>query len=111
MATFHAASVEKLIQRLTGSPISVPKTYIDNLNVVVIQSAVKLPSGRVGRRVLSINEIVGFDPQTQSFSFVEVFRWNPVNDTFEFTGDQLSLRAEDSCQAGDSLTQEKAHLP
>lgn len=94
MATFHAASVEKLIQRLTGSPISVPKTYIDNLNVVVVQSAVKLPSGKVGRRVLSINEIVGFDPQTQSFSFVEVFRWNPVNDTFEFTGDMNSYLLE-----------------
>ena len=40
MATFHASTVEKLIQRLTGSPISVPKTYVDNLNVVVIQSAV-----------------------------------------------------------------------
>ena len=43
MATFHASSVEKLIQRLTGSPISVPKTYVDNLNVVVIQTAVTLP--------------------------------------------------------------------
>ena len=94
MATFHAASVEKLIQRLTGSPISVPRTYVDNLNVVIIQSAVKLPSGRIGRRVLSINEIVGFDPQTQSFSFVEVFRWNPVNDAFEFTGDMNSYLLE-----------------
>ena len=33
MATFHAASVEKLIQRLTGNPINVPKTYIDNLKL------------------------------------------------------------------------------
>jgi len=59
MATFHAASVEKLIQRLTGNPINIPKTYIDNLNVVAIQSMVRLPNGREARRVLSINEIVG----------------------------------------------------
>ncbi|MDY6912261.1 MAG: type II/IV secretion system ATPase subunit, partial [Chloroflexota bacterium] len=51
MATFHAASVEKLIQRLTGDPINVPKNYIDCLNVVLIQSAVKLPNGKGARRV------------------------------------------------------------
>jgi len=94
MATFHAASVEKLIQRLTGNPISVPKAYIDNLNVVVVQSAVKLPTGKMGRRVLSINEVIGFDTVKQSFSFVEVFRWDPVNDIFEFTGDMNSYLLE-----------------
>ena len=48
MATFHAASMEKLIQRITGDPISVPKTYIDNLNVAVIMGMVKLPNGKIG---------------------------------------------------------------
>ncbi len=86
MATFHAASVEKLIQRLTGSPINVPKTYIDNLNVAVIQAAVRLPSGRIARRVLSVNEIIGYDSSSDSFSFIEVFRWDPIKDYFEFTG-------------------------
>lgn len=86
MATFHAATVEKLIQRLTGNPINVPKTYIDNLNVVVIQSAVRLPDGRGARRVLSINEIIGYDSASDSFSYIEVFRWNPAEDRFEFTG-------------------------
>lgn len=94
MATFHAASVERLIQRLTGSPINVPKTYMDNLNICIIQQAVKLPNGKVGRRMTSINEIVGYDPVTQSFSFVEVFRWDPVTDTFLFTGDGNSYLLE-----------------
>ena len=58
MATFHAATVEKLIQRLTGSPINIPKTYVDNLNLVVIQSAVRLPNGKDGRRIISISEIL-----------------------------------------------------
>jgi flagellar protein FlaI len=86
MATFHAASVERLIQRLTGNPINVPKTYMDNLNLVVIQSAVKLPSGKTGRRMTSICEIVGYDPVNQSFSFVEVFRWDSTSDSFVFSG-------------------------
>jgi len=86
MATFHAASVEKLIQRLTGDPINVPKPHVDNLNLVIIMSAVRLPDGRPARRVLSINEIVEFNPEDNSFGFIEVFRWNPSTDSFDFPG-------------------------
>ena len=95
MATFHAATVEKLIQRLTGNPINIPKTYVDNLNLVVIQSMVRLPNGKEGRRIMSINEIVGYDPSSDSFSFIEVFRWNPATDTFEFTGYMNSYLLEE----------------
>ncbi|GBD13449.1 Type IV secretion system protein PtlH [bacterium HR24] len=86
MATFHAATVEKLIQRITANPINVPKSYVDNLNVVIITSAVRLKTGKLARRVLSISEIFGYDSVTDSFSFAEVFRWDPVYDRFEFTG-------------------------
>ena len=95
MATFHAASVEKLIQRLTGHPINIPKTYIDNLNLAVIQSMVRLPNGKDGRRIISVNEIVGYDSATDSFSYIEVFRWNPVDDSFEFTGHMNSYLLEE----------------
>jgi flagellar protein FlaI len=95
MATFHASSVEKLIQRLTGNPIDIPKTYIDNLNIVVIQSAVRLPNGKIGRRVLSVNEIVGYNPASDSFSFIEVFSWDPVLDRFEFRGYMSSYLLEE----------------
>jgi flagellar protein FlaI len=94
MATFHAATVEKLIQRITGSPIDVPRTYIDNLNVVMICSAVKLPNGKMGRRILSISELFGYDAATESFSFAEVFHWDPVTDRHEFTGHMNSYLLE-----------------
>ncbi len=86
MATFHAASVQKLIQRLVGDPILVPKNYVDNLNLCVIQEGVRLPSGAHGRRCTSISEIVNYDSLSDSFSFVEVFTWDPVTDVLEFTG-------------------------
>jgi type IV secretory pathway ATPase VirB11/archaellum biosynthesis ATPase len=95
MATFHAASVEKLIQRLTGDPISVPKTYIDNLNIAIIQAAVRLPNKRMVRRILSINEIVGYDSYSESFSFLEAFRWNPRTDTYDFPGFMNSFLLEE----------------
>jgi flagellar protein FlaI len=94
LSTFHAASVEKLIQRLCGEPINIPKTYVDNLNLVVIQSAVRRPSGETVRRIISVNELVGFNPETQGFSFVEMFHWDPVTDSFEFTGKGSSYLLE-----------------
>lgn len=94
MSTFHAATVEKLIQRLTGDPILIPKTFIDNLNLVVIQSAVRRPDGSMVRRQLNVSELVGYDPQSGGFSFVEVFSWDPVTDTHEFTGKGSSFLLE-----------------
>ena len=95
MSTFHASSVEKLIQRLTGDPINIPKTYIDNLALAVIESAVRLADGRMARRVLSINEIIGYDPVSQTFSFLEAFRWNVATDTFDFPGYRNSFLLEE----------------
>ncbi|MEW5718480.1 MAG: type II/IV secretion system ATPase subunit [Chloroflexota bacterium] len=95
MSTFHAASVERLVQRLSGSPINIPKTYIDNLDCVLIQQAVKVPGKGMARRVTSINEIVGYDPSSESFSFVESFRWNPATDTFDFPGFMNSFILEE----------------
>jgi flagellar protein FlaI len=94
MSTFHAASVEKLIQRLCGDPINIPRTYVDNLNLVVIQSAVKRPDGQLVRRMISANELVGFNPETQGFTFVQMFTWEPVSDTFVWTGKGSSFLLE-----------------
>jgi len=85
MSTFHAATVEKLIQRLTADPINIPKTYVDNLNFVIIQSAVRRPDGKLVRRVLSINEVLGYNPDKGGISFIEAFSWDPVTDTHIFS--------------------------
>lgn len=95
MSTFHAASVEKVIQRITGNPINVPKTHVDNLNVVVVQNAVKLANGKSARRATAISEVVSYDPETESFNYVDVFRWNPATDEFEFVGNKNSYLLED----------------
>ena len=94
MATFHASSVEKLIQRITSNPISVPKSYIDNLNVAVLMSTVKLPDGKTGRRVTDIAEIVGYDSATESFNIVDSFHWDAEIDSFEFNGYMTSFILE-----------------
>ncbi len=94
MATFHASSVQKVIQRLTGDPINVPKVNIDNLDLIIIQAAVRGPDGNTVRRIVSINEIVEYDSSDNTFSFVTAFRWKAEDDTFEFPGDMNSYLLE-----------------
>ena len=107
MATFHAASVEKLIQRLTGDPINVPKTYIDNLNLVVIQNSVNVPGKGMARRITSINEIIGYDPSAQAFSFIETFQWDASKDVFKFTGKNNSYLLENQIATKRGLPKNK----
>ncbi len=94
MSTFHAASVAKLIQRITGNPINVPKSYVDNLNVIAICQQVRLANGHLARRITSINEIVNYDSIADAFSFIEIFNWNPLDDSFIFRGNQNSYLLE-----------------
>ena len=94
MSTFHAATVEKLIQRVTADPINIPKTYIDNLNFVLIQSAVRRPDGKLVRRVLSVNEVIGYNPDKGGISFIEAFSWDPVTDSFVFSANGSSYLLE-----------------
>ncbi len=107
MSTFHASTVTKLIQRLTGNPISIPKSYVDNLNLVVIAQQVRLPNGSHARRVTSINEIVSYDSVNDSFSFMEVFRWKPIDDSFDARGVNQSYLLEERVASRRGIPYEK----
>ena len=85
MATFHAASVKRMIQRFTGSPINVPVTSMDNLNVAVFLAGI-YRGGKLIRRVLSIEEILGYSESMGGVMTRAVFVWNPVNDQHLFRG-------------------------
>jgi flagellar protein FlaI len=107
MSTFHAASVSKLIQRVTGNPINVPKSYVDNLNVIVICQQVRLANGGLARRITSVNEIVSYDSIADSFSFIESFNWNPLDDSFQFRGFQNSFLLENKIAPRRGFPEEK----
>ncbi len=85
LATFHAGSVKKLIQRLTGDPINVPITFVDNLNVVLIQQAV-YRKGQFLRRCLVIEEIEGYYEEIGGVVTRSVFEWDSVGDEHVFRG-------------------------
>ncbi|MCE4606329.1 MAG: type II/IV secretion system ATPase subunit [Desulfurococcales archaeon] len=94
MSTFHAANLSRLLQRLTNYPISVPKTNLDNLNVAWFQSAVYV-KGFPARRVIEIDEIIGYDPASGAIAAVPSFTWDPVSDKFQFSGRGASYLLEE----------------
>lgn len=85
ISTFHAASVKKMIQRFTGVPINIPVTFMDNLNIALIQQAVYV-NGKFLRRTTSINEIEGYFEELGGVSTKQVFQWDPTTDRHIFRG-------------------------
>jgi archaeal flagellar protein FlaI len=84
-STFHADSAQSLIHRLEGKPIEIPRVMLQSLDIVTIQVQAELGDKRV-RRVKQIVEIVDIDPMTKEILTNEVFRWDPVQDRFFFSG-------------------------
>ncbi|MHC1624848.1 MAG: type II/IV secretion system ATPase subunit [Methermicoccaceae archaeon] len=94
IATFHASSVKKMIQRLTGDPIKVPVTFIDNLNVAMILQAV-YRNGKFLRRCTYVEEIEGYYEDVGGVVTRAVFVWDPATDSHEFRGLNNSYLLED----------------
>ena len=84
-STFHADSAQSLIHRLEGKPIEIPRVMLQSLDIVTIQIQVEVGDKRV-RRCKQIVEIVDIDPMTKEILTNEVFRWDPVQDQFFFSG-------------------------
>jgi len=93
LTTFHAGSVTKVIQRFTGHPISVPKTFMDNLDIVLIQMAIEQKGKRL-RRCLSVEEIEGYNREVDAIMSRTAFGWNSVDDTHIFVANKNSYILE-----------------
>ena len=93
VTTFHAGSVTKVIQRFTGHPINIPKTFMDNLDVVLIQMAVERKGKRL-RRVLSIDEIEGYNKVADGIVSRNAYTWNAIDDTHVFKANRNSYILE-----------------
>jgi flagellar protein FlaI len=94
MTTFHAGNVTKVIQRLTGDPINVPKTFMDNLDFILIQLSVE-QNGKTLRRCISIDEIEGFNREIDGIISRKAFEWRPEEDIYVFTANNNSYILEE----------------
>ncbi len=94
ISTFHADSIHRMIQRLTGEPINIPITFIDNLNVAVIQDSIET-KGAVLRRVFSVGEIMGYSEAQDGVMMRVVFERDNDKDELNFEGMYNSYMLED----------------
>ncbi|MHA1583181.1 MAG: ATPase, T2SS/T4P/T4SS family, partial [Candidatus Baldrarchaeia archaeon] len=93
LSTFHAGDLQTLIQRLTSPPINVPKSHINGLNLAIFQNRIKRGL-RLVRRVLSVNEIISYDPDEGSVNYFPAFIYDPDDDVLRFRGSSILLESK-----------------
>lgn len=84
-STFHAEDVQAMVHRMENDPINLPRALMTALDIVLLQAQVKVGT-KMTRRVKSLTEIVGMDPETSELITNSVFTWNPADDSFNFSG-------------------------
>jgi len=84
-STMHADSVKSMVYRLENPPVNLPRILLSALKIVVLQSQVKIGKG-TARRIRSIVEIVGIEPETNELITNTVYQWNSADDSFQFNG-------------------------
>ena len=98
LATFHASSVKRMIQRFIGNPINVPVTFIDNLNVCVVLHAM-YRNGMLIRRISAMEELEGYYEEAGGVITRAVFEWNASTDKHDFRGLNNSYILEEKIAA------------
>ena len=89
-STVHADSAQSLIHRLESKPINIPRVMLQSLDVVCLHVITRVKNKRA-RRCRQIVEIIDIDPTTKEILTNEVFRWDPVDDSFVYSGKSYIL--------------------
>jgi len=89
-STVHADSPQSLIYRLEGKPINIPRVMLQSLDIVSLFVITSVENKRV-RRCRQIIEIIDIDPATKEILTNEVFRWDPIEDRFIYSGKSYIL--------------------
>lgn len=83
LCTMHADSVASAIERLSGEPMNISPTSIPLMNCAAVIKKIRLrkssksDSFKSVRRMVQVSEILG--PKTAK----DIFKWNPLSDTFD----------------------------
>ncbi len=83
--TFHAEDVQSMVHRMENDPINLPRALVAALDIVLMQAQVKVGT-EMTRRVKSLTEILGTDPESNELITNAAYSWNPADDTFNYSG-------------------------
>ncbi len=79
LATIHADSLQKIVDRLITPPINLSPALLENLDIVVFLKKLKL-RGLYVRRVSEVLEIEAVDVRNLEVKSRKVFKWIPEKD-------------------------------
>jgi len=81
LTTIHAENIDAAVKRLTSPPMNIPPSYIPLVNIALVVRRVEVRDerGRIrpARRITNVWEIRGYE------DYLEIMRWDPVNDEFK----------------------------
>jgi flagellar protein FlaI len=81
LTTIHAENIDAAVKRLTSPPMNIPPSYIPLINIALVIRRVEVRDerGRIrpARRITNVWEIRGYE------DYLEIMRWDPVNDEFK----------------------------
>ncbi|MCK5452154.1 MAG: hypothetical protein KAI51_01840, partial [Candidatus Aenigmarchaeota archaeon] len=93
---------------LVTRPISLSKSLIETLDMLIFVKRVKLHEGYV-RRMTQVQEIKGYDAEKDSIMTNKPFEWDPFEDKFITTSDSYLL-GKISVETGVSINQLKDQM-
>ena len=97
MCTMHAENLDSAVKRLTQKPMEISPAYIPLMNLVISVQRVHIVKNGIKkayRRILSVNEIVGYE------NYLNPFRWDPIKDEQIITIDKSALLSSFSKRLG-----------
>jgi len=85
LSTIHANSVSAVIHRLETEPMNIPRSLIAGLDIITVQARLE-KTGKPIRRTVTTAEIVGMDSSTNEIVTHQLFKWNPEDDAYTYSG-------------------------
>ncbi|OAQ51209.1 type II secretion system protein [Natrinema mahii] len=93
-STMHADSVQTAINRLESEPINVPRSMVQSLDILSVQTLTRTDDGRV-RRNKVLAEIEGVDQRTGELDYSTAYRWDSESDSFRSANSRVLSEIRD----------------
>jgi len=90
-ATVHAENLQGVLNRLEGEPMKIPKTLIGLIDVIMIQSRVRVGNKSV-RRTVDVIEVAGYDKGRDELIMNPLVKWDPSKDAHVFGAESALLK-------------------
>jgi flagellar protein FlaI len=107
LSSIHADSVLSVLRRLESAPLNIPRTLLPTLDMICVQSRMKVGNAPA-RRLVHLADVVGIDPSSGEVDINDVFKWDPKTDSFNFSGRSHTLEklAERAGSSRESVQEE-----